>query len=100
MSSRGRSEATEPGIHGHRPCDTLHASVHGFRVRAFGAPRNDHSSVKGSLMFTDGLFRQKRILVTGGGTGLGKGMAEKFLELGAELIICGRRKSEIGRAAC
>ncbi len=44
-------------------------------------------------MFTDGLFRGKRILVTGGGTGLGKGMAEKFLELGAELIICGRRKS-------
>src|SRR3989475_12650309 len=44
-------------------------------------------------MFTDGLFRGKRILVTGGGTGLGKGMAERFLELGAELIICGRRKS-------
>ena len=44
-------------------------------------------------MFTDGLFRGKRILVTGGGTGLGKGMAEKFLELGAEVIICGRRKS-------
>jgi len=44
-------------------------------------------------MFTDGLFRGKRILVTGGGTGLGKGMAERFLALGAELIICGRRKS-------
>src|SRR5438874_8217039 len=44
-------------------------------------------------MFTDGLFRGKRILVTGGGTGLGKGMAEKFLALGAEVIICGRRKS-------
>src|SRR5439155_540539 len=48
---------------------------------------------EGNLMFTDGLFRGKRILVTGGGTGLGKGMAERFLELGAELIICGRRKS-------
>jgi NAD(P)-dependent dehydrogenase (short-subunit alcohol dehydrogenase family) len=44
-------------------------------------------------MFTDGLFRGKRILVTGGGTGLGKGMAERFLALGAELFICGRRKS-------
>ncbi len=44
-------------------------------------------------MFTDGLFREKRILVTGGGTGLGKGMAEKFLALGADVIICGRRKS-------
>jgi NAD(P)-dependent dehydrogenase (short-subunit alcohol dehydrogenase family) len=44
-------------------------------------------------VFKDGLFRGKRILVTGGGTGLGKGMAERFLELGAEVVICGRRKS-------
>ena len=44
-------------------------------------------------MFTDGLLRGRRILVTGGGTGLGKGMAEKFLALGADIFICGRRKS-------
>jgi NAD(P)-dependent dehydrogenase (short-subunit alcohol dehydrogenase family) len=44
-------------------------------------------------MFNDGLLRGRRILVTGGGTGLGKGMAEKFLSLGAEIFICGRRKS-------
>jgi NAD(P)-dependent dehydrogenase (short-subunit alcohol dehydrogenase family) len=44
-------------------------------------------------MFKDGLLRGRRILVTGGGTGLGKGMAEKFLALGAEVFICGRRKS-------
>jgi len=44
-------------------------------------------------MFKDGLLRGRRILVTGGGTGLGKGMAEKFLALGAEIFICGRRKS-------
>jgi len=45
------------------------------------------------MMFKDGLFRGKRILITGGGSGLGKGMAEGFLMLGAEVIICGRRRS-------
>jgi NAD(P)-dependent dehydrogenase (short-subunit alcohol dehydrogenase family) len=44
-------------------------------------------------MFKEGLFAGKRILVTGGGTGLGKAMAERFLSLGAEVFICGRRKS-------
>lgn len=50
-------------------------------------------------MFTEGLLRGRRILVTGGGTGLGKGMAEKFLSLGAEIFICGRRKSVCEAAA-
>src|SRR5437762_7597623 len=44
-------------------------------------------------MFKDGILKSQRILVTGGGTGLGKEMATKFLELGAEIFICGRRKS-------
>ena len=35
----------------------------------------------------------QRILVTGGGTGLGQAMAERFLALGADIAICGRRKS-------
>jgi len=42
-------------------------------------------------MFEKGLLRGKRILVTGGGSGLGAAMARRFLELGAELTICGRR---------
>jgi NAD(P)-dependent dehydrogenase (short-subunit alcohol dehydrogenase family) len=43
------------------------------------------------LMFKDGLMAGQRILVTGGGTGLGKEMAEAFLKLGAEVVIWGRR---------
>ena len=42
-------------------------------------------------MFEKGLLAGKRILVTGGGSGLGAAMGQRFLELGAELIICGRR---------
>ncbi len=43
-------------------------------------------------MFQPDLLRTKRILITGGGTGLGKGMAQRFLGLGATVYICGRRQ--------
>jgi len=42
-------------------------------------------------MFEKSLLAGKRILVTGGGSGLGATMGRRFVELGAELIICGRR---------
>jgi NAD(P)-dependent dehydrogenase (short-subunit alcohol dehydrogenase family) len=42
-------------------------------------------------MFEKHLLSGKRILVTGGGSGLGAAMGRRFLELGAELVICGRR---------
>ena len=43
-------------------------------------------------MFNEQLLAGRRILVTGGGTELGKSMAARFLGLGAEVHICGRRK--------
>jgi NAD(P)-dependent dehydrogenase (short-subunit alcohol dehydrogenase family) len=42
-------------------------------------------------MFKDGLLKGKNILITGGGTGLGKEIAQKYLQLGADLWIAGRR---------
>ena len=44
-------------------------------------------------MFVADLLKGKKILITGGGTGLGKSMGRRFLELGAELVICGRRQN-------
>lgn len=43
-------------------------------------------------MFQSDLLKGKRILVTGGGTGLGKSITEKYLSLGASVYICGRRQ--------
>jgi len=42
-------------------------------------------------VFKPDLLKGTRILITGGGTGLGKEIAAKYVELGAELWICGRR---------
>ena len=50
-------------------------------------------------MFQQDLLKGKRILVTGGGSGLGKAMATRYLELGAEIYICGRRKSVLDESA-
>ena len=44
-------------------------------------------------MYAANLMAGQRILVTGGGTGLGQAMAERFLSQGADIVICGRRKS-------
>lgn len=36
----------------------------------------------------------RRVLVTGGGRGVGKGITERFLDAGADVIICGRSTPE------
>ena len=52
-----------------------------------------------NLMFRDGILKGKRILVTGGGTGLGEVMSEAYAQLGATVYICGRRKSVLDETA-
>ena len=46
-------------------------------------------------MFKKDILKNKVILITGGGTGLGKSMAMRFAELGASLVIASRRKDVI-----
>lgn len=50
-------------------------------------------------MFEPDLFAGQRILITGGGTGLGLAMARKLASLGAEIHLCGRRLEVVEAAA-
>jgi len=50
-------------------------------------------------MFKPDVLRGKRVLVSGGGTGLGRGMADHFLAHGASVVICGRRGAVLDATA-
>ena len=50
-------------------------------------------------MYRSDLLSDKRILITGGGTGLGKSIGKRYVELGADLVICGRRKEVLDQTA-
>ena len=50
-------------------------------------------------MFDKKLLKGKNIVVTGGGTGLGKSMAERFSDLGANLVLTSRREKVINDTA-
>lgn len=51
------------------------------------------------IMYKNDLLKGKTIVITGGGTGLGKSMANRFAELGSNLVITGRRKEVIQDAS-
>jgi NAD(P)-dependent dehydrogenase (short-subunit alcohol dehydrogenase family) len=50
-------------------------------------------------MFQAGLLKDRVIVVTGGGTGLGAEMARRFAELGAHPVVIGRRKEKVEEIA-
>lgn len=51
------------------------------------------------LMLKDGALEGKTILVTGGGTGLGRAMSEAFSQLGANVVIASRKLEVIQQTA-
>ena len=50
-------------------------------------------------MLQPGSLKNKTIIITGGGTGLGRSMGKYFLELGANLVITSRKKEVIEKTA-
>ena len=50
-------------------------------------------------MFSKDALKGQRILVTGGGSGLGKEMSRHFLKHGSEVVICGRRGDYLNEKA-
>lgn len=52
-----------------------------------------------SSMFRSDLLAGQRILITGGGTGIGRSIAHRLLTLGAEVLICGRREGVLAGTA-
>jgi NAD(P)-dependent dehydrogenase (short-subunit alcohol dehydrogenase family) len=48
-------------------------------------------------MFQTNLLKGRTILITGGGTGLGRSMALRFAELGANLFLLGRREEPLAK---
>ena len=50
-------------------------------------------------MFEKALLAGKRVLITGGGTGLGRSIGRRYVELGADLVICGRRDTVLAATA-
>ncbi len=50
-------------------------------------------------MFQADLLKSRTILITGGGTGLGRSMALRFAELGANIFLVGRREEPLKQTA-
>lgn len=50
-------------------------------------------------MLKDGALKGKTIIITGGGTGLGKSMSKYFLQLGANLVITSRKLEVLQKTA-
>lgn len=55
--------------------------------------------MKEALIFTQQIFKDQVVVITGGGTGLGRTTALMFANLGASLMIAGRREEKLKESA-
>ncbi len=58
----------------------------------------DEQLAEKPTVFRDNLFKGKRVLVSGAGSGIGKAIAYLFARLGADLVICGRNEERLAVA--
>lgn len=57
------------------------------------------SHFKEAIIFTERIFQDQVVLITGGGTGLGRTTAVMFAKLGASVVIAGRREEKLKESA-
>src|SRR5215217_6628619 len=70
-----------------------------FPLSAKRALSVDSRRMPGSEVFADGVLAGRAVLVTGGGTGLGRAAAAELRRCGADVVICGRREDVLAAAA-
>ena len=61
--------------------------------------RGGYSTVNVGLIAYDELLKEKKILITGGNSGIGLCIAKKCIQLGADVVITGRSLERLSRAA-
>ncbi len=60
---------------------------------------NGHFCMIINQIFNSTLFKNKTVVITGGGSGIGFGIAEVFASLGANIAICGRTQDKLDKSA-
>ena len=72
---------------------SLAKSRPGLRDEAYGM--SDETLATAPSVYRDGLLNDQVVIVSGGGSGLGKAMAFLLSRLGARVMICGRREEKL-----